>query len=241
MTDVPIEYSVIFKSPTGPYINTWDDWHIVPTTRPAVSPPAVKANYVEVPGANGSIDFTDALRGFPVYQNRTGSIEFVVLHEYWPSWIDTYHTIMGYLHGRRIKMYLGSDPNYYYEGRFSVNNWKTNKDYSRITIDYNVDPFKMEDSVTTKTSTGASIVIAGSQVGDMPICPGISTGKSGIEYKFENQNISRLVDWTAVPFGEEKTNPKVVMTSGNSNNTFTFRNTGSGSYTITITYRRGYL
>lgn len=238
---LPVSHSVIFKAGNSGYKNAMTDWHIVPTSRPVISPPAVKTNYVDVPGANSSIDFTEALRGFPVYQNRTGSIEFVVLHEYWSSWISTYQTVMEYLHGKKIKMWLEDDPDYYYEGRFAVNTWKSNKDYSRITIDYNVSPFKMENNVTTKTSTnGASVVIPGSQVGDMPLCPGISSTKNGLQYEFLNPNINRVVTWTNVPYAEEKTNPKVVMTSGGNNNTFNFRN-GSGTYTTTITYRRGYL
>lgn len=220
--------------------NTWDDWHIVPSSRPVISPPSVKTNYVEVPGANGSIDFTEALRGFPVYQNRTGSIEFIVLHDYWNSWANTYHTIMSHLHGKRMRMILEDDPNYYYEGRFSVNNWKSDRDYSKITIDYTVDPFKMENSVTTKTSTGSAITIPGSQIGDMPICPAISANKSGVSYTFTNQNIGNVVGSTEItPVGEETKNPLIVMTSGGSNNQFAF--SGSGSYTVTIKYRRGYL
>ena len=220
--------------------NTWDDWHMAPSSRPAISPPAVRTNYVDVPGANGQIDFTEALRGFPTYKSREGSIEFIVLHEYWNSWVDTYHTIMSYLHGKKMQMILEDDPDYYYEGRFSVNNWKSDPNYSKITIDYTLDPFKFENLVTTKTSTGAAISIPGSQIGDMPICPVISTNKSGISYQFSNPNISRIVESTEItPVGEETKNPLVVMTSGGNANRFTF--SGSGSYQVTITYRRGYL
>lgn len=220
--------------------NTWDDWHIVPSSRPAISPPQVKTNYVEVPGANGSIDFTEALRGFPVYQNRTGSIEFIVLHDYWGSWSGTYHEIMTHLHGKKMKMILEDDPSFYYEGRFAVNNWKSDANYSKITIDYNVGPFKIENQVTTKTSTGAAISIPGSQIGDMPICPSISVNKSGVSYAFTNPNIGRVVESTEITkVGEEVKNPLVVMTSGGSNNGFTF--SGSGSYQVVVSYRRGYL
>lgn len=33
-------------------------------------------------------------------------------------------------------------PEYFYEGRFTVNSWKSPKDWSHITIDYSVGPYK---------------------------------------------------------------------------------------------------
>lgn len=123
--------------------NTWDDWHLVPTSRPLVPPPNVNTSYVTVPGSSGSLDLTEALTGYPTYANRTGSWEFLVLNGY-GEWYARYSDIMSYLHGKRFRAILDDDPNYYYEGRFSVASWKSNKDWSRITINYNVGPYKIE-------------------------------------------------------------------------------------------------
>ena len=123
--------------------NTWDDWHLVPTSRPLVLPPEVNTSYVTVPGSNGSLDLTEALTGYPTYSNRTGSWEFLVLNGY-GEWYARYSDIMNYLHGKRFRAILDDDPNYYYEGRFSVASWASNKDWSRITINYNVGPYKIE-------------------------------------------------------------------------------------------------
>ena len=123
--------------------NTYDDWHLVATERPCVAAAAPKTRYVDIPGANGSIDLTDALAGRASLSNREGSFEFYVLNDY-PGydWMKIYHEVSNYLHGQRMRMTLEDDPNYYYEGRFSVNSWKSQKDWSRITIDYNLDPQK---------------------------------------------------------------------------------------------------
>lgn len=123
--------------------NTWDDWHLVPTSRPLVPPPNVNTSYVTVPGSSGSLDLTEALTGYPTYANRTGSWEFLVLNGY-GEWYARYSDIMSYLHGKRFRAILDDDPNYYYEGRFSVASWASNKDWSRITISYNVGPYKIE-------------------------------------------------------------------------------------------------
>ena len=33
--------------------NTWDDWHLIPSSRPLVAPPSIKSNYVDVAGVDG--------------------------------------------------------------------------------------------------------------------------------------------------------------------------------------------
>lgn len=128
--------------------NTYDDWHLVPSSRPLFAPPPVKTNYLDIPGSNGQLDLTDVLNGHPVYGNRTGSIEFIVLNGY-GEWQNRYSEICNYLHGKKMIAILEDDPAWYYEGRFSVNQWASEKDWSRITIDYDVYPYKREivDSV----------------------------------------------------------------------------------------------
>lgn len=122
--------------------NTWDDWHIVPATRPVFLPPEVKTNYVDVPGADGHIDISEALSGEVLYKNRSGSMTFYVMNGYM-SWEHLYSEIMNYLHGQKMQVYLEDDPYYYYEGRFSVNTWRSEKSRSEIVIDYNVSPYKI--------------------------------------------------------------------------------------------------
>lgn len=123
--------------------NTWDDWHLIPSSRPVFNPPATKTQYVDLPGGNGQIDLTEALTGYPVYENRTGSHEFYVENGY-KEWSDLYSEIMNYLHGKSMEAFLEDDPYYVYVGRFEVNEWKSDKWNSIITIDYNVYPYKKE-------------------------------------------------------------------------------------------------
>ena len=123
--------------------NTWDDWHLIPSTRPLFNPPSTKTHYLDIPGGNGKIDLSESLTGYPVYDNRTGSNEFYVANGY-VSWEKLYSEIMNYLHGRTMKAYLEDDPYFYYEGRFEVNQWKSDKYWSTITINYDVYPYKKE-------------------------------------------------------------------------------------------------
>lgn len=135
-------HSINIGNDTIGYKNTWDDWHIVPTSRPLVPPPGVHTSYVDIPGGDGALDLTEALTGRPTYQNRSGSWEFIVMNGY-QQWHVLYSDVMNYLHGKHFRAILDDDPNYYYEGRFSVVGWQSPKDWSRITIGFNVYPYKI--------------------------------------------------------------------------------------------------
>lgn len=124
-------------------VNTWDDWHLIPASRPLFNPPGVRTNYIEIPGMDGILDATELLSGRPLYENRTGSNEFYVMNGY-GSWAGRYSEIMNYLHGKKVKAILEDDPFYYYYGRMTVNQWKSEKDWSKITLDYDFYPYKME-------------------------------------------------------------------------------------------------
>ena len=36
--------------------NTWDDWYLIPSSRPVVNPPKPKTKYIDIPGADGHLD-----------------------------------------------------------------------------------------------------------------------------------------------------------------------------------------
>lgn len=139
-------HSITFGADVESGMNTWDDWHLVPTSRPVFNPPPVKTSIIEIPGGDGVLDLTTALAGRPTFSNRTGSIEFKVvseLSEGGRNWAELYSEVMRYLHGQAMRAVLvDDDPEYFYEGRFSVNTWKSDPNYSKITIDYNVNPYK---------------------------------------------------------------------------------------------------
>lgn len=128
-------------------VNTFDDWKIVPASRPLVNPPEVRTEFVDVPGADGSLDYTEVLSGIK-FKNREGSWEFYVLNELYDRsvsyhpWNELYTLIMRRIHGRRLRIWMESDPDFYYYGRLMVDQWQSNKDYSKIVINYNLDPYK---------------------------------------------------------------------------------------------------
>lgn len=120
--------------------NTYKDWKLIPTSRPLINPPTPKTNYVDIPGMDGSLDYTEVLAGIK-YNNRQGSWEFIVLNGY-AEWQNRYSEIMNYIQGKKFRVILEDDPDYYYNCRLSMNSWQSDKDWSKIVIDYIAEPFK---------------------------------------------------------------------------------------------------
>lgn len=124
--------------------NTWEDWHLVPSSRPVFEPPQAKSTVIDIPGFDGVIDLSESLTKYPIYQNRTGSIEFIVMNDY-GDWAARYSEIMDYLHGHEVTAILEDDQEFCYTGRFTVSDWTSNNDgtWSNITFDYNLHPYKL--------------------------------------------------------------------------------------------------
>lgn len=128
-------------SVNGVNYNTWDDWHLIPSTRPLVVPARQKQYLYDIHGGNGSIDESDTLRNFPLYNDREGSWEFYVENDY-GYWQSRYTDIMESVHGLKCIVTLDDDPSWYYTGRVYVNDWKSDKDRSKIVLDYTLYPYK---------------------------------------------------------------------------------------------------
>lgn len=125
-------------------MNTWASWGLIPTSRPVINPPGVKTSYADFPGFHGSIDLSEVLTDYPTYGERTGSWEFLVAgyDKKNEAWSAAYEAIMSYCHGKRMKIVFFNEPDYYYLGRIAVNSWKSEKDWSKIVIDYRLEPFR---------------------------------------------------------------------------------------------------
>lgn len=235
----------MFHSVTFGNKNTWTDWHLIPSTRPVFNPPEFKENLVEIPGLNGVLDLSEALTGRPTYSNRVGSMEFVVVNDYLP-WDVAYSNIMNHLHGKSMRAVLEDDRYFYYEGRFTVNEWKSDKDYSIITIDYNVYPYKREVNSSDEdwlwdpfdfyegvirnyknlaVSGSLDVVLLGSQE---PVMPGFKiTGSVSVTYGGQTYQLTNTSSFEYIP--------QIVVADAD----ISLRFTGNG--TVTIGYRGGRL
>ena len=123
------------------YINTWDDWFLIPSSRPVISPPIERTKFATVPGRDGNLDYSQSISGKPTFDNRTGKIEFYLENDIpnW-DWETAYTTICETLKGQRVRMALEDNPAHYYEGLIWVSQYKSSKGHSTITLEYNLHP-----------------------------------------------------------------------------------------------------
>ena len=126
--------------------NTFTEWGMVPISRPVVAPPEVKTTYVDLPASDGVLDYTSLMLGRTPYGQRTGSWEFALKPG--KNWSAVYTSLLNFLHGAVHRVILEDDPLFFYSGRLSVNEWKSDPAYSTITIDYNLDPFRQSISAS---------------------------------------------------------------------------------------------
>lgn len=189
----------MFHSVTFGNWNSYDDWHLVPDSRPVIVMPSVKTSVVEVPGGNGVIDLSEALTKYPLYNTRQGSLKFHVLNDYRP-WSELYMDISNKLHGKKITLTLEDDPDWYYEGRCDNVTWTSNNDgtWSDIEISYILDPFKYYREVYSFTETLSSGTSNKSTSGlfsnelSYPVVPEInvtSNGTSGLSVYVLNSEL----------------------------------------------------
>lgn len=135
----------MYYSPTIGGIDLYERWGLIPLARPWFSPPPVKTEIVEIPGASGVVDLSEALTGGPTYGNRTGEWNFIVDRtKNRMPWNKTYSEILNSFHGQSLKISLEDEPDWYYEGRVTITNYTSYTDGSGqgYTISYDVGPYK---------------------------------------------------------------------------------------------------
>lgn len=122
--------------------HSYNDFGLILSSK-SISLPKVKTKTVEIPGADGVLDLTECLTDDVKYQNRTLQFTFTVVDPL-ASWAAVLSEVTNFLHGRKLRIYMDWDKNYYYEGRCSVNQFKSDKRTATIVIDCDCDPYKIE-------------------------------------------------------------------------------------------------
>ncbi len=120
---------------------SYDDWGLL-LEEMKISFPVAKTKLVDLPGADGELDLTE-INGPIKYESR--KIEFSFSRESgYESWHSLSSEIAAAIHGKRLKVILETDPNYYYIGRFELESEKVDDVLANITISGVVDPYKYD-------------------------------------------------------------------------------------------------
>lgn len=114
----------------------------------ALNFPEVKETYIDIEGANGSLDLTEAY-GRIFYKNRK-----IVLNFNSKSGFDeTIRQISTFLHGKVAKITLFDDDKYYYLGRVSFDKYSSDSKFGKVILNCECEPYKYKQAVSITTST----------------------------------------------------------------------------------------
>ena len=117
------------------------DWGLMLTKPPEISSPEPKTHYVDIPGAHGAMDLTEALTGKVQFKNRTLTLEFITKADR-EGWSALYSDILSELHGQLKEISLDDDPTHYYKGRVTVGDPVRDKKHVTVKMTAEVEPFK---------------------------------------------------------------------------------------------------
>ena len=247
MPDYTKEHGTTFiDTKTGEGRHTYRDFGLYPSEVNMPDPPGVQTNFIEVPGMNGTIDATE-FDGTVHYKDR----------EYAQKYLDVagrtgmhsrYSALQNFIHGKRMRMILDDDPEWYYEGRFEIGdpapyNFRntlqikaTLKPYKYAVYstleDWLWDPFSFVDGVIREYKDmqieGATdIVIVGSEMPVVPVIVIESENGEGMDLTYKG-TLYHLQDGR---------NRIVTMTLDASEQTFHFNGLGI----VSIDFREGSL
>lgn len=222
--------------------HTWEDWFLIPSSRPVIATPQVRTKMIDIPGLQGKLDLTEILTGYPMYDTRTGSLNFIVDNGH-VNWAYAQQRLAQELHGRRLKMVLLDDMDFYYEGRFQLNEWKSEAQNSSIVINYELDPFKhpilgaeddwLWDPFNFQTGiirTVKNVPVDGSRV---IICP--NGAEHGI-YPTITCSAAMTVSYAGKTYNlPAGASTQIELQPGDTSMTFT------GNGTVSMNYKGGYL
>lgn len=109
-------------------------------------PPATpKTNFVDIPGADGSVDLTEAL-GEVKFKDR--ECKFTLTAFPYENFEVKKRQVSNLLNGKRIRIILDKDPDYFWEGRCAVDDYASDRNLHQIVVKATVAPYKLREKPT---------------------------------------------------------------------------------------------
>lgn len=160
-------------------------------------PPATpKTNYVDIPGADGSVDLTEA-HGEVRFNDRDCKITFTMKPDDVMTWEEKKTEISNLLNGKKAKITLDKDADFFYTGRCTVNSYLSSKKLRQIVVTARVSPYKLKHDETVLTyqlsDTPQTIIIQNSR---KTVSPYIETSDRGTKVIFGDRTFGLIVAGT---------------------------------------------
>lgn len=202
-------------------LHTYDDFSLILSSK-KIGVPQPKTELLEVPGSDEMLDFTEFF-GDVKYENRKLEFEFTTLVPQ-SKFMTLFSRIQNALNGKRMKIVLDEDPDFYYSGRVSVKEWLADKSIGKITIECDCDPYKLKKDktiVSNIVSVEKTVILSNLRKHVVPIFK--SSAEIRIEFKGNSYSMSA---------GEARF-PAIVLKEGETELKL------KGNSTVTIEYQEG--
>ena len=142
-----------------------------------IAPAIPKTVYVDIPGADGSLDLTEA-HGEVKYSDRAHKFTLTMnpasdLSE--AAWEEKKTEVSNRLNGRACRITLDKDPDFYWLGRCTVDSYISNKRLRQFVVSARVRPYKFKQNETVRAfdlnETAKTVSIPNSR---RSVCPVIT-------------------------------------------------------------------
>lgn len=151
-------------------IHSYEDLNLV-LGKPDIPPASIKSNFVDIPGGDGSVDLTEA-HGEVKYKDRECSFPFTVFP--YEDFEEKKRIVSNLLNGKRCKIRLDKDPNYYWTGRCFISEYQSDKNLHKIVVGAKVAPYKLKTEETVVTVPAGNNVSATLQNSRKKVVPTIT-------------------------------------------------------------------
>lgn len=190
------------------------------------TPATPQTNLLQIPGRNGLLDLTEA-NGEVKYNSREFQFTFTVAPDDL-TFDERLSVVSNALNGRKCKITLERDPDFYWLGRCAVDKYEQDKSVGKIAVRATVDPYKLRQSVSVTTfaltAVEQTVILENDRMAAVPVIEctddGAVVGFNGKTHRL-NAGTSKILD--------------IRFVEGSNSLTI------SGTGTITFTWQEGAL
>lgn len=134
-------------------IHSFRDLYLV-LSKVEIPPAKPKTIYVDLPGADGSVDLTEAF-GKVNFSNRECTFLFTVLPNH--DFEQVKRIVSSTLNGLKTRIVVEKDPEYYWNGRCYVDEYKSDEGLNQIVVAAIVDPYKLKKAIISEYGSGEEV------------------------------------------------------------------------------------
>ncbi len=140
---------------------SFSDFGVILTSQ-EIGAPKPKIYTVNVEGMDGSLDLSEFF-GEIKYENRTLKFTFETIEKI-SDWYAKVCIISSFLHGQKMKIYTWSEPDFYYVGRCTIDEYSSNAKLGKIVISCDCEAYKYKQNITTFNLTNGTNTVNNSRM-----------------------------------------------------------------------------